>query len=213
MTIQEYIRQAIAEQKDITIEYIKYDGTKSMRTLSNVRYSDEYGNSYITAYCHKRNEERTFKISRIQSVDGISAMITSTSSVTKTPFNTKNAYATPEATTSMQSTQPVNRNPTPTVSPTPKYIQHKNTYTPTPKNRNEGCYIATMAYGDYDHPQVIVLRKFRDEKLLTTVGGTAFVCFYYWISPKLVKLLADHKRINSIIRYVLDGFIKMSNFK
>ena len=26
-----------------------------------------------------------------------------------------------------------------------------------------GCYIATMVYGDYNHPQVLVLRRFRDE--------------------------------------------------
>ena len=27
---------------------------------------------------------------------------------------------------------------------------------------SSGCYIATMVYGDYDEPQVMVLRDFRD---------------------------------------------------
>lgn len=30
---------------------------------------------------------------------------------------------------------------------------------------SSGCYIATMVYGDYDHPQVLVLRDFRDQIL------------------------------------------------
>jgi hypothetical protein len=33
-----------------------------------------------------------------------------------------------------------------------------------------GCYIATMVYGDYNHPQVMVLRDFRDEVLLHSLA-------------------------------------------
>ena len=43
----------------------------SIRTISNIKYSDEFGNDYIDCYCHKRQERRTFKISRIDEVDGI----------------------------------------------------------------------------------------------------------------------------------------------
>jgi hypothetical protein len=33
-------------------------------------------------------------------------------------------------------------------------------------NKDNGfCYVATMVYGDYNHPSVIHLRKFRDNKL------------------------------------------------
>lgn len=34
-----------------------------------------------------------------------------------------------------------------------------------------GCYIATMAYGNYDHPQVMVLRQFRDSYLSKRQGN------------------------------------------
>jgi hypothetical protein len=34
---------------------------------------------------------------------------------------------------------------------------------------SSGCYIATMAYGSYEHPQVLELRKFRDDILAKTV--------------------------------------------
>ncbi len=73
---------------------------------------------------------------------------------------------------------------------------------------NSGCYIATMAYGDYDHPQVIELRRFRDEVLLKSRLGTYCVDFYYWISPKMVEVFKNKKNINSTIRGILNIIIK-----
>jgi len=70
-----------------------------------------------------------------------------------------------------------------------------------------GCYIATMAYGDYDHPQVMILRKFRDETLSNTFFGRSFINLYYATSPHLVKLLKNQKHINKIIRNLLDQFV------
>lgn len=76
------------------------------------------------------------------------------------------------------------------------------------KRSSSGCYIATMAYGDYQHPQVILLRKFRDERLTRNLIGNHFITFYYSTSPHLVKLLKNNKRINSHIRRLLNTFIK-----
>lgn len=50
-----------------------------------------------------------------------------------------------------------------------------------------GCYIATALYGSYDHPEVILLRRFRDNTLNRSILGRAFVKIYYRISPVLVK--------------------------
>src|SRR5690554_3881075 len=44
----------------------------------------------------------------------------------------------------------------------------------TSKN-NEGCYIATMVYENYDHPNVILLREFRDKKLNPNYLGKIFI--------------------------------------
>lgn len=71
-----------------------------------------------------------------------------------------------------------------------------------------GCYIATMAYGDYNHPKVLALRKFRDDVLSKTFVGKGFINIYYFISPKLVKILQDKQRINFIIRKTLDKIVK-----
>jgi hypothetical protein len=76
----------------------------------------------------------------------------------------------------------------------------------TNSESNASCYIATMAYGSYDHPQVLQLRKFRDETLATSVYGRKFITGYYMASPKLVQLLKGKPIINSAIRTLLNTF-------
>ncbi|WP_031428250.1 CFI-box-CTERM domain-containing protein [Flavimarina sp. Hel_I_48] len=71
-----------------------------------------------------------------------------------------------------------------------------------------GCYVATMVYGDYDHPQVLELRKFRDDFLSKTKLGRNFIKLYYRYSPDLVERLKNKQGINLIIRRGLDQFIK-----
>lgn len=73
----------------------------------------------------------------------------------------------------------------------------------------DGCYIATMAYGSYEHPQVLELRKFRDEILQKTIAGRFFIKTYYFISPKLVEILRNKKTINNLIKKGLNQFIKI----
>ena len=73
---------------------------------------------------------------------------------------------------------------------------------------SDGCYIATMAYGDYDHPQVMVLRRFRDEILAKTFLGRSFITLYYATSPHLVQLLKNQDGINIFIRNILDKFVE-----
>jgi len=70
-----------------------------------------------------------------------------------------------------------------------------------------GCYIATMAYGDYDHPHVMVLRQFRDSYLSKREWGKKFINFYYAHSPHWVEILKDHKHTNALIRKALDTFV------
>lgn len=69
------------------------------------------------------------------------------------------------------------------------------------------CYIATMAYGDYEHPQVLILRHFRDLYLAQRNWGKWFIKTYYKYSPKLVEKLKNHTFVNKFIRKSLDGFI------
>ncbi|MCD8179439.1 MAG: hypothetical protein LUE98_19380 [Tannerellaceae bacterium] len=74
---------------------------------------------------------------------------------------------------------------------------------------SDGCYIATMVYGDYDHPRVKVLREFRDNYLKRYALGRSFIRFYYRHSPGWVERLKYSERINSVIKNALDTFIKI----
>ena len=80
-----------------------------------------------------------------------------------------------------------------------------------PAGGGGGCYIATMAYGDYEHPQVLILRDFRDNVLSETALGRTFIKVYYKYSPLLVEKLKNKKRINNTIRELLDWFITKIN--
>lgn len=72
-----------------------------------------------------------------------------------------------------------------------------------------GCYIATMAYGSYEHPQVLELRKFRDNTLSKSSFGRCFIKTYYKYSPKLVEHLKDKPLVNQSIKSVLNTLIRI----
>jgi hypothetical protein len=91
------------------------------------------------------------------------------------------------------------------------YNQVNRKYSSNTSNTGGGCYIATMVYGNYNHPKVMVLRKFRDETLANNLFGRAFIKFYYSTSPRIVSLLKDQQKVNRIIRKVLDQFTKNLN--
>lgn len=82
---------------------------------------------------------------------------------------------------------------------------------PSASGSSGGCYIATMAYGSYEHPQVMILRNFRDDYLAQRMWGREFIEYYYKHSPIWVEKLKNYKVINRIIRCCLDGFILFLN--
>lgn len=95
------------------------------------------------------------------------------------------------------------------ISWTMPLLEFGNLKTQKSTPKTEGCYIATMVYGDYDHPQVLKLRYFRDYYLSKTLLGRSFIKFYYFISPKMVQVFQNKKGLNHFIRKSLDVFIKI----
>lgn len=154
--IYKLIDSAIKYQWALVIKYCKYNGEISVRKISDIHYSGEYGKNYIDAFCYKRHERRTFKIDRILNMEK---------------------------------------------------ADENHILTNVPTKKSEGCYIATMAYGDYNHPQVILLRQYRDNVLKNTILGRFFIFTYYQISPLLVKMLKNNITVNAFIRKELDQFI------
>lgn len=72
---------------------------------------------------------------------------------------------------------------------------------------NEGCYIATAVYGDYDAPEVKVLRKFRDAVLNKSIIGRLFVRIYYKCSPTMAIRLKNSVRLSCFVRRILDRIV------
>jgi hypothetical protein len=74
-------------------------------------------------------------------------------------------------------------------------------YTVTANFKTEGgCFIATAAYGTPMAEEIGVLREFRDEYLLTTRPGSAFVDLYYRTSPPIAGFITGHPGLKPIVR-------------
>lgn len=69
---------------------------------------------------------------------------------------------------------------------------------------SEGCFVATATMGDYNHPVVIDLRKYRDEVLQQTVFGRLFIKFYYKFGPIPAKIIARNKSLRDLsLKYLI----------
>jgi hypothetical protein len=64
------------------------------------------------------------------------------------------------------------------------------------------CFIATSVYGE-NHRYTNVLRKFRDECLLTNSVGKEFVIFYYDYSPYVAGFLDENEYLKPVAGVLL----------
>jgi len=76
-------------------------------------------------------------------------------------------------------------------------------FAPPKEKKNSKCFIATAAYGDPLAPELTVLRRFRDEVLLTNTPGRWAVAAYYRISPPVAEFLAQHDTLRAAVRRML----------
>lgn len=71
------------------------------------------------------------------------------------------------------------------------------------------CFIATAVYEDTYHDNVVILRKFRDNYLLTNNLGKKFVNNYYKNSPKIADFIKNKKFFTAPVKLILDAFVFM----
>ncbi len=69
--------------------------------------------------------------------------------------------------------------------------------------QDKRCFVASYALGE-NHLVTQDLRNFRDEKLLTTGWGRAFVAAYYFLSPKFIWLFGNSKAMKAFSQ----GFVQ-----
>lgn len=72
--IKDELQKAISGNHKIKIQYENFDGEVSERELSELKMTEEfndfgYDKQHIKGFCHLRNEERSFKISRIKNIE------------------------------------------------------------------------------------------------------------------------------------------------
>ena len=65
------------------------------------------------------------------------------------------------------------------------------------------CFIATAAWGSTQEPHVALLRQFRDDILMQSDAGRAFVQTYYRLSPPLAHFIGQHAVARAVTRTLL----------
>ena len=70
--------------------------------------------------------------------------------------------------------------------------------------KSGSCFVATAVYEDYDHPQVIRLRAFRDHFLSGSALGRILITIYYVLGPYLAILPTRSRVTKRLLRLILD---------
>jgi hypothetical protein len=68
--------------------------------------------------------------------------------------------------------------------------------------------VATAAYGDWQHRDVAFLRWYRDNVLVASPTGRAFVCAYWKVGPYLAKLVAPHPWGRAVAKGALGRLVR-----
>ena len=76
-----------------------------------------------------------------------------------------------------------------------------------PERKTGGCYVATCVYGSYDCPEVWLLRRFRDMRLMRRRSGRLFVRAYYTVSPRIVEMVGNKEGFRMVCRSLLDKLV------
>lgn len=77
-----------------------------------------------------------------------------------------------------------------------------------PSTAGGSCFVATAAYGDRLHPDVVTLRRFRDQVLVRYPAGRAFIRFYWIVGPQLAKFVQSDRFSGRIARLALRPCVK-----
>lgn len=86
-------------------------------------------------------------------------------------------------------------------------ILDKEAFNEQQSGEDEKCFIATAAYGSAAAEEVKILRKFRNDYLLTNLTGRKFVKLYYEYSPSIAVIIKKSEILKRIIRICLSFFI------
>ncbi|MDT8856509.1 CFI-box-CTERM domain-containing protein [Paracoccaceae bacterium Fryx2] len=78
---------------------------------------------------------------------------------------------------------------------------------PEPASGGGSCFVATAAYGDRNHPDVVYLRAVRDRILIHHGAGRLFIAAYWQVGPVLARWLAPYPGARGLTRRLLGRMI------
>lgn len=88
-----------------------------------------------------------------------------------------------------------------------KYVDERKsrepTYQPPEIKKKSRCFIVTATMGDTNHPNVILLRTFRDQWLSNRVVGKLFINEYYKYSPRIAQLIRNKSQLKRMSYAIL----------
>ena len=75
------------------------------------------------------------------------------------------------------------------------------------------CFIATAVYGSSLAQEVIILESFRDEILVKSMLGRAFITGYYRFSPFYAHLISQSESLKKVVRtIVIAHLVRLAKF-
>jgi hypothetical protein len=72
------------------------------------------------------------------------------------------------------------------------------------------CFVATAAYGSHWHPDVRILRRYRDKVLVRHGAGRVFVRLYGAVGPRLARVVAQDRASGRVARAVIAPLARLA---
>lgn len=74
------------------------------------------------------------------------------------------------------------------------------------------CFVASVAYGDPNHPDVIFLRSFRDNTLSHSKIGQKFIKWYWTNGPRISKIVEKSFIFRKTAKLIISRIIKLLKY-
>lgn len=75
------------------------------------------------------------------------------------------------------------------------------------------CFVATAAYGDWQHPDVEFLRWYRDNVLMCSGIGRTFTRFYWKVGPRLAVVVKPSPFLRKTVRAGLGKLVAYLKYR
>ena len=77
--------------------------------------------------------------------------------------------------------------------------------------RSSSCFVATCCFGDLNAPEVVSLRRWRDDRLVRSTTGRRFVAWYYsGYGSRAADFISGKPVLRRLGRIALGAFIRLA---